>query len=240
MIRLLAKDEITRRQSDDKIREANEMSKLTRQVDNLRQLRAKTDKDYEEFRLKSLSAIGDEIRKLNEKKENLEKEIVEKKIKSERIISSLDEREKELNIRDENLELLLKQIEERIAGIKNQEKEVSKNLQGINKRVKIAELREKESTRLQDESILHEKEVFKTLESTRKEKYTFEKEKEALEANMAQREAFLNNKENVLSEKEEKLRSREIQIEKDKKWIADRRSLLKRNFDRLEKIKNSK
>lgn len=238
-MRLLSRNEAIEGQSRDKAREIAEGLKVARKVDSLRELHATEEKQFSDFRDKTLATIGEEIRLITEKRENAiaELRIIENEIEAKR--PYLDQKEKELEEERLLAEKNKKSSEKILSSLVYQRKEINKNKEEAAALKIRTLLQEQEAARLQEESIRKEAESQKTLELVRNDREIFEKNKNETDATTVDMLLALAAWRDKLKEREALIEEERKKNDKDKIWIADRRAMLQRNFERLKKLQNN-
>lgn len=232
-IRLLTKQEIVQAQNSDRSKEIAEGLKLSRKVDSLRELKSKEEESLEKFRVESLSAIQEEISRLEGEKEKLVTEINTLRVK---LVSSLPKKERD-ELEKLKLELARKEkeIDEKSRNLEFQELDIATAMKDSKDALERALGREKEAENLQKIASEERSETSQTLMAAKKLHENVLKEKEEAENVLLIRENDIRQKEERLSLREESNLQKERELKAKEIQLEDQRKTLERAMERLRK-----
>ncbi|MDE2015924.1 MAG: hypothetical protein KGI72_05375 [Patescibacteria group bacterium] len=232
---LLPKNEIRKRQEGDRALEIGEGIKISRKVDALRETRAKSEAEWESYRLKSLEAVKNDINAILEKKRALLDETDELEKKAAAVMSSIRERERRNEEVAGDLAAKTEEAEEKLTGLKESEAHLKKIIEETQGALLKAVVKEKEAARLQDEAARLRRQNLDVLEDTRKAKERFEIERGERERMLADRESLDSLREKTIEEREKENAAQAEKNRKEAIKLADRRKVLERAFARIKK-----
>jgi len=234
-MRLLPKSEINVRQAQQKRAEIDEGVKLANRVDNLREIAAQEEASLSSFRNTTLKAIGEEVKKAEEERNVILKEVVDLRKELSEGTKQLDTRKDELDSYQKSLERLESDLTSRVSALKtlaSKLKDQSKQTKEYNDRLiyahkAIGEVRkEVESSHEQAKSVLSQ--AIKRHDSIVSLADKAEQDIQTRDIAVAYKERDLTIRAGHLNHRAEALRIREIQL-------IDREQTLEREIKRLKK-----
>lgn len=232
-MRLLPKSEINVRQAQQKRAEIDEGVKLANRVDNLREIAAREEESLSSFRNNTLKAIAAEIKKAEDERSSILKEVTDLREEIKEGTKQLVSRETALDDRQKALEKLESDLTGRVSALRtlaSKLKDQSKQTKEYNDRLVYAhkiidEIRkETEATYGQAREVL--------TQATTRQDTTFslseevEQELRTRDIAIASKERDLTIREEHFERKKEALRIKELQL-------IDREQTLEREFTRL-------
>lgn len=234
-MRLLLKNEVDQLKAKDRQREIDEGLKLSRKVDELRELQAKTEKELEDYKAQSLSVLKQELSVLEARKALIEKQLQTDRdnVEKERLL--IDNLRRENVDKEKSLRERERRIELQVYLVTKRESELSIKLKEVDRNIAEIKSRKNETVRLHKLANNNKKESERILQKT-KEKWlaVIEKDREVTRG----LEARLHNvqaKEKELSEIEKDLSIRSEQIDKEKRRVAVLRETLERLISKVKK-----
>lgn len=233
MIRLLKKEEIAQAKASERNKEIAEGLKLSKRVDNLRELQATTEANYEKFHEKALGTIMEDIRALEERKQVLisETDLIRKELLNETTLT----REERKNL--ESLKLSLQEKQEELT-----QKQSDITFQEIDIAIALQDAKESEARAISHEVITRNLQASAEYDrqdaaEKRKEAILMEKQTEKFKSDT---EGMLFLRENNIKVKERELETLEQSLMTDRKDVAlekirlaDQRHTLERSLERL-------
>lgn len=232
-IKLLPKSEIANLKAKDQEREIKEGIKIATRVDGLRELQSKTEQDLERYRTVTLERIGEEIKSLNSKKEELLGNISQLQGKYDAMLPEMATKRTELAQFEKSLNGWERKLEKREENASLMEIDVMEALEKAEGSRIRNEDNERISRNLLVQSNEKKEESEKTLKTVRKIQDQVYADKKNIEEALNLRELSIQTKENELSSKELSLINEKKEFEKEKIKVLDRQATLDRSLARL-------
>jgi len=235
-IKLLSKQEINQKQALQRHNEIEEGRKLAKRVDNLREIAVQEEASLASFRATTLKNINEEIKKATKEHEVILNEVKELRGELETGFSELKKAERVVKLKEEDLILRERQVEERVQLVKEKEKQIKKDFE---ENLTMASRLEYANTQLQNVNIeadqkiqmandMYEDAEFKKGQTERLHERVM-KELHDKDITVASKERDLIIRAEHLNERTETLRVKELNL-------IDREQTLEREFKRLKKI----
>ena len=240
MLKLLSKDEISRKKNDDLRREADEGLRLSRKVDALRELHAENEKNTEKYLNASLAAAQEQIDTAIKKRDSLISEVSELQKKLDAMLPEMETTRAGLRKRELMLDKLQQDISEREESIKLAELDIAETLQSARHSLEISQLKENEAKQREKRASDNEIKARESLERANSiESHTI-KEKERISEILSEREFDISKREHEMKEKIDRFEKDKLVFEQEKIRFADRKAMLERNLARLKNLRNER
>ena len=231
MLRLLKKEEINKIKSDEKAREVAEGLKISRRVDDLRELSAKTEKETAAWRDATLSEAHKQINEAIAERDAIfaERDKVREELKND-----LSKTKKEqLEALERKLSQKDKELTERSHSIDLKEIDIALTLKESNDAKVRQESNEYEAAKMKEQAMLERSEARSRLEASRRIEEDAIRRQTESENSIAVREGNLKFKEEEVVREKEELDEMKWNLEVEKKQVADQRATLERALQRL-------
>lgn len=235
-IKLLSKQEINQKQALQRHAEVEEGRKLAKRVDNLRELAVEEEASLASFRVNTLKAINQEIKKATTEHEAVLAQVKELRGELETGFSELEKAKNEVKLKEQDLVSRETQVEQRTKLVKDKEKQIKK---GFEENLTMASRLEYANARLisvnaeADVKIQTANDMFDDAELRRGQvDRLYQRVTEELyhkDITVASKERDLIIRAGHLDERTEALRIKELNL-------IDREQTLDREFKRLKKI----
>lgn len=232
-MRLLSKDELSKAKTSDRAREVAEGLKLSRRVDNLRELADKEEAALEKFRTESLDVISREIATADTRKEELLQEIKTLEAKFEGMLPEIGVKRKDLNALQKRLEKEAKELDEKSHQVKLGEIDIAIASKRLSDSLKIQLSHEEESQNLHRQALQDRTEAQQALEQARAIESNVLFTKGEQENGFALREYGISRRELALEERERENESIARELVAERVRLADQRATLERSLERL-------
>lgn len=231
MLKLLKKEEVNKTKELEKAKEIQEGLKISRRVDDLRELAAKEEQALEKFRIETLSAISKEISELDAEKEKALEMLKSLQEKAQKELSKTDKKrlqdfEKALNEREKVIKTMSFDIDLKEADIAIAQKEYADSLERQTTHEEASVALHLEANRRVDEA----QQALQSADSVQKQAMIT---KDKVERELELRERDISERAKAMEiQWEENLRvSRELAVKE--KQVADQRATLERAMARL-------
>lgn len=234
-VKLLPKSAIAEQKAKAQRREIEEGMKVATRVDGLRQTYAKAEQELEAWRAATLASIGEEIRKLDEKKERLSADINVMQSKCDRMMSEISTKRRELAQFEKSLRTWEKNIGDREEKVLLDELEIAEAKSKAELYLSAQKDNERITANLLVEANKKKNEAQDTLETARKVQEKAYSDKKDIEAEMSLREFSIKTKEQEILKKEMQLDEREKELNIEKIKVNDMRQTLNRSLERIRK-----
>ena len=234
-MRLLKKSEVDQLKASEQRRDVEEGLKLAKRVDDLRETVANEERSLREFRDKTVSIINGEITSKVEERDQLDRDIRQRKSELAELLVPLDAEWVTIAATKERLEqrdsllvrkeaLVASQTEETaraLSGLKSKEQQMKQKLVECDARIRNAERKE-------------EKADAALVEATRIKRESIEKAKEVAE-DLVHRESIVASREESATIKASELNRREAELDERLLRLKDREAMLERDLKRTSK-----
>jgi hypothetical protein len=232
-IRLLKKSELATAQSLDRSREIAEGLKISRKVDNLRELQANEEQTLEKFRVETLTAIQAEISGFVASKEALVSEVRELQKKLDGMLPSMAVKRNDLNALKIELEKREKEIGEKTENLNLLEIDIAIALKNAEDSLKRRNTHEEIAKNLHKTAVDKEEEAKGVLTNARiTEERALQLQKD-VEQSLSLREQGVSEKENMVKAQLEDNLNISRELEQEKIRLADQRGTLERALERI-------
>lgn len=236
-VKLLQKSELQSLKAKERALEVREGVKLATKVDGLRELQAKTEKEFELYKTSTLSAIQEEIAKTNEEKEKISGELRTLKEEYDLLLPEIPIKRKELAEFEKTLMKWEHKLEKREEKAGLSEIDVAEALDTAESIRIMNEDNERISRNLLIQTNKAKIEAEQTLATARKIQEQAIKERQDSEATLNLRELSIKTKEQELSRTESILMNDQRELINEKRKVDDMRQTLQRS---IERIKNNR
>ncbi len=233
VIKLLPKSGIADLKAKEQARTIEEGMKIARKVDGLRETYAKTEQDLEKYRIATLSAIGDEISKLNLQKELLSGDIRLMQSQYDALMPEIALKRAEVYHFEKSLKAWETKLEKREHESGLAELDVFEAKKKAESLLKLQEDNERISRNLLIQAEEKKQEAERTLHSARTKEDRAIKDQKDGEAAMNLREFSIQAKERELSNKEMELMGQQKELDKQKILVKDQRETVLRSIARI-------
>jgi chromosome segregation ATPase len=239
MIKLLPKSDLAKEKAKQTSREIQEGVKIATRVDGLRSLWAKTEQDFEKYKIATLGAIQKDIDSLNGKKDNLSVELHEMQSKYDSLMPDIVSKRLELAQFEKSLTSWEKKLDKREEGLNIFEKEVNDSF----KKVEDSRIRTEDNERI-SQNLLHaadekNKQAQIALSTANNIQDEARISKTEIEKLLNDRENIINEKEKELAEEDLLLMNERKDLDKDKIKVNDMRQTLERSIQRIKEGKRA-
>lgn len=232
-VKLLPKSKIQELKANERSLEIREGAKLATRVDGLRELHAKTEQSLEQYRVSTLSAINEEITKLNTEKETLIGEVKLLRDEYEVLLPEIPLKREELAKFEKSLKSWEKKLEKREEKAALIEIDVIEALEGADNSRIHAEDDERISRNLIIQTNIKKQEAENVLNVAKSIQERVNREKRDIESSLNLRELGIETKEKELSRKEIELMNTKKQLDDETIKVADIKATLERSLARL-------
>lgn len=236
-VKLLQKSELQSLKAKERALEVREGVKLATKVDGLRELQAKTEKEFELYKTSTLSAITEEITKTNEEKEKISGELRILKEEYDLLLPEIPIKRKELAEFEKTLMKWEHKLEKREEKAGLSEIDVAEALDTAESIRIMNEDNERISRNLLIQTNKAKIEAEQTLATARKIQEQAFQELQDSEATLNLRELSIKTKEQELSRTESILMNDQRELINEKRKVDDMRQTLQRS---IERIKNNR
>jgi len=233
MIKLLEKSKLNELKAKNEAREIQEGMKLSTRVDGLRKLQAKTEEDFEKYKNATLSALGEEVKILERKKDVATANLKAVEAQLEATLSKTEQKA---------LEDLRKKLSEKEKELKDRAFKVDLAWVDVMTTQKEANKLVVEQKKMEEDALR------KLLAASGKETDAERRFREAQEREQKvaederQKNVEIGLKENVLKRKEQDILQTQVKLENERKeldiekvQVADMRATLERALERIRK-----
>ena len=232
-VKLIPKSEMAGLKAKQSAREIQEGVKIATRIDGLRSLWAKTEQDYETYKIAALSAIQGEIDGLSGKKEELTAELRQMQAKYDSLMTDISFKRSELAQSEKKLASWEKTLEKREEDAALSELDVKEASDAAKDALKSAEANERMSVRIladADSRKSAAEDALATAKTVREKAYA---DKKDIEESLGLRELSIIAKEQSMSKKEAQLAVTEKELNDAKVAVNDMRETLLRSMARL-------
>lgn len=229
-IRLLDRQEINKRKASERKREIDEGLKLARNVDNLRELRAKEDTGLQDWRAKTIAMIHAEIQVKTTEKAKLSREVKELRDAAANAWAGITDEKERLARQAEILDEKSAHLEKFKLSLDAREVYLNGSIFDVKqKKLLIDDMHSESSEKLKEASKMNEdaeknsQVIAKTITDLVSRKADIVAKEMEFERNAEEKEASLKKRELALVEAERELGKREKRVRDDLKTLAKKR-----------------
>jgi len=197
-VKLLPKSELSALKAKQASREIQEGVKIATRVDGLRELWAKTEHDFDAYRVATLSAIQKEIDALGEKRDSLSGELREMQKRYGAMLPGIPVKRKELAQLERNLQTMAEKLDEREHATVSMEIDAANAMKKAEDSAERNLKNESASASLLVQSNRNKEESENLLQSARNIQETAMKEKEEAERYFDMRESRIKAREDTI------------------------------------------
>lgn len=232
-VKLLPKSKLAELKASQTSREIAEGLKVANRVDGLREVWAKTEQDFESYKISALAQINDEISQANIEKDKVFSELRRLKEEYDTLLPEIPMKRAELAKFEKKLFAWERKLEKREEKSALAEIDIAEAVKGAESARFINEDNERISRNILVQANRDREEAKNTLKTARGIHDQAVSEQQSIEAGLILREYAMGTREKEISKKELALINDRGYLEKEREQVKDQRDTLQRSLARI-------